>query len=207
MLATFRDFADEDVFIVVLSNSVNPEFEGDYFAADLEQLVFGGTPDFPTTYLVGTQDENEHVVGDYKLTGGGIAHVSKIPGNRLVFSTRDSHTSLLIRFPDAAAETTSLPHDKRAESVIQGINNGDFEPLRASLSSAHAFEVLKPRIQQLWQSWTSANGPLKSVATVYERAFVFGGNSESQTFLHLQFEHGDEIVRVIHLNDGTLALN
>jgi CubicO group peptidase (beta-lactamase class C family) len=207
MLATFRYFADEDVFMAVLSNSVHPEFVGDYFAADLEQLVFGGAPDVPPAYVVAVHGQDSEIAGGYALTGGGTVHVTAIPGDRLVLSTKDSRAALLIRFPDAAAGTDSLSHDKKAESIIQGIDKGDFEPLRASLASAGAFERLKPRIQAVWEQWIKANGLLKNVSTVYQRAFVFEGDPETQTFLHLQFEHGDAIVRVIHLNDGTLALN
>jgi CubicO group peptidase (beta-lactamase class C family) len=207
MLATFRYFADEDVFFVVLSNSVQPGLVGDYFAADLEQIVFGGSPNVPPPYFTDMRAQDAAVAGDYLLSGGGTIHVDAIPGNRLVMSTRDSRASLLIRFPDAAASADSLTRDKQVENVIQGIDKGDFGPLRASLSSELAFERLKPRIQGLWTQLTKANGPLKSISTIYQRAFVFEDDPEIQSFIHVQFEHGDEVIRAIHLDDGTLALN
>jgi CubicO group peptidase (beta-lactamase class C family) len=207
MLATFRYFKDEDVFMVALSNSVHPGFNGDYFTADLEQLVFGGAPDIPPPYQTSKETQLSGVAGIYAMAGGGTVQVTAIPGGRFVLSTKDLRASLLIRFPDVAAQAESLPHDKRAEEIIQGINTGNFEPLRASLPSSGAFEAMKPQIQGLWLQWTKTNGALKSVSTVYQRAFVFDGQPETQTFLHLEFDHGDTILRAIHLSNGTLQMN
>jgi CubicO group peptidase (beta-lactamase class C family) len=206
MLASCRWFVEEDVFVCVLSNAMNPSLAADYFCGDVEQILFGGRPVVPPALAPATPADKA-VEGDYEFPGGGRLRVVRVPGGPLVARTTDPRVILLLRFPGSAAPPGRLPQDEQAVRAVRGIFAGDFEPLRAAMGNPKSFDSFRPRVQGLAAQMTSRLGPLREVSTVYQRAFEFEGVPEMLSFLRLRFERGDAVLRCVRPPSGAISLN
>ena len=206
MVATFRWFVDEGVFVCVLSNSVNPSLSADYFMGDVESLIFGGTPSLPPAKDSGWTGDPDKLVGTYTFPNGASFEVCRAKDGRLAILTRDKRAMVFLRFPDAAARPEAVSQDAVAIDVIRGIAHGDYEPLRKILAKQVSFDATKSFFERA-KGLTASFGELRSVSTVYQRSFVFDGQLEIQSFVRLEYEKGDLVLRVLHRPSGEITLN
>lgn len=207
MMATFRWFVSEDVFVGILSNSANPSLGADYFCGDVERILFGGDVHWPPASQAARTPLEPSLEGTYALPGGAKIDLVRVKTDRIVLRTRDARAMLFLRFPDAAAPPKNVPQDEDAASVFRGIAQGDFEPLRKVYDNGGSFETYKGGVQSLWMQWKAKYGDFHDVGTVYQRWFEFNGAPETQSFLRLQFERGDVLLRALRFPSGRMNLS
>jgi hypothetical protein len=205
MVATFRWFVDEGLFLVVLSNSTNPTLAADYFMGDVESVTFGGTPSLPPT-PDGKSAEAKKMLGSYTLANGAVFEIKQAIDGRLAVVTQDKRAITLFRFPDAAASDNSAPQDEIALEVLRGVMRNDYEPLRKVLWKEQPFEPLKASLEKN-KPPKEAFGDLRGMSTVFQRWFFFGGKGEVHSFIRMEFERGEVVIRVIHFPSGEITLN
>jgi CubicO group peptidase (beta-lactamase class C family) len=205
MVATFRWFADEDAFLVVLSNSTNPTLAADYFMGDVESAIFGGTPSLPPA-PDGKSAEAKKMVGSYALANGAVFEIKQAIDGRLAVVTQDKRAITLFRFPDTAGSDGSGPQDEIALEVLRGVMRGDYQPLRKVLRKEQPFEPFKAFLERN-KPQKEAFGDLRRMNTVFQRWFFFGGQGEVHSFIRMEFEKGEVVIRVIHFPSGEITLN
>jgi CubicO group peptidase (beta-lactamase class C family) len=192
MLATYRDFVDEDTFVAILTNSMMPGLVSDYVSADVEAILFGGLLTLPPVSIPAAADRS--LAGTY-----GPYEIVAVDQGPLVLRTQDHDAMINLRFP--AGERTQ---DDTANAVVKAAMAGDFAPLRAAAHSSPEREKL---IGEQIAAWKNKYGNVLDVRTVGQRSFVFEGDAELQSYLRVGFERGSEILRIIHLANGLLNLD
>ena len=65
MLVTYRDYVDDDVFFVIVTNSMQPGLVADYMASDVESIVFGGNVTLPPPSLTNHLPKHDDLAGTY----------------------------------------------------------------------------------------------------------------------------------------------
>src|SRR3954454_20284968 len=93
MLVTYRDYADDGVFVVIATNSMQPGLVSDYLAADVESIVFGGNVTLPPPAI----PNGDSIAGKY-----GAYEVVAVEHGPLVLRTQDSEAMIALRFPAAS---------------------------------------------------------------------------------------------------------
>ncbi|HEX7677753.1 MAG TPA: hypothetical protein VF713_06495, partial [Thermoanaerobaculia bacterium] len=63
------------------------------------------------------------------------------------------------------------------------------------------------RVQEGIDGWTKAYGKVTNVKTIGQRTFVFDSEPEIHSYVRVSFEHGSEVLRVIHAGSGLLHLD
>jgi CubicO group peptidase (beta-lactamase class C family) len=190
MLATFRYFVDEDVLVTILSNTMRPDLGADYIGADVEAILFGGAPTLPPPAAASTGS----IAGHY-----GAYDIVAVKDGPLVLRTTDHDTIIALLFP-----SKDTPQDSAANGVLGAASTGDYEPLR---TAAHAGDDFIQRFGQQLDAAKKRYGNVTGVTTIGQRAFVFEGAPEIQSYERVDFERGSEVLRVIHLGSGLLTVD
>lgn len=190
MLATYRDFVDEDTFVVILSNSMLPGLVSDYIGADVEAILFGGTVTLPPVATTNA----DSIAGTY-----GPYQIVAVDHGPLVLRTQDRTAMIDLRLPEGRGT-----QDEVANAVVKAALAGDFAPLRAAAHTSPAREKL---VAEQIEAWKAKYGAVTGVKTVGQRTFVFEGDAELHSYLRVDFERGSEVLRIIHLANGLLSLD
>lgn len=201
MNATFRWFADEDVFIGILSNSTNFTISSDYFMSDVEAILFGGNVNFPPSPSNFSPPIPKGIFGKYELADGTNFEILPAIGNRLVVKSFDPRAVVILRFPNSVAQSEKVPQDAIANEILRGAGKGDFEPLKRFVTKPEDFERQKSSLQRFLIRFI-AMGKLQNVSTIHQKWFSFENQPELQSFILLQFEKGKAVVRFTHLPNG-----
>jgi hypothetical protein len=190
MLATYRDYIDDDVFVTILTNSLQVTLGADYVAADVEAMLFGGSVTLPPPAVANHETLSGHF---------GPWDVVAVDGGPVVMRTTDRGAMIALAFP---AETPE--QDERANEIVRAAVAGDDGPLRAATHASDGY--LKKMAEQL-ANWKKEYGEVTSVKTVAQRTFNFQGSAEVHSYERLDFERGSQILRVIRLGNGLLAID
>ena len=201
MNATFRWFADEGIFVGILSNSTNQTLNSDYFMADVEMVLFGETPNQPPTPDIFSPPLSKNIFGKYKLANGADFEIVSAIGNRLVIKSFDPRVVTILRFPNSIAPPKRVPQDEIANEIIRGAMQNDFEPLRKQIASPEDFEVQKKRLQNGIARFIKM-GKVQNVSTVHQRRFNRENKPELQSFIQLQFEKEKAVIRFVYMPNG-----
>lgn len=194
MLATYRDFVDEETFVAILTNSMLPGLVADYLAADVEAILFGGSVTFPPAARVMATPNADSIAGTY-----GPYEIIAVEKGPLVLRTRDRKAMIDLRLPPG-----HKTQDETAASMVKAAVAGDFGPLR---TLTHASEGRVKRVSEQLEAWKKEYGNVTGIKTVGQRTFVYEGDVELHSFLRVDFERGSEVLRVIHLGNGLLTLD
>jgi len=189
MLVTYRDYVDDDVFVVIATNSMQPGLVSDYIAADVEAILFGGPVTLPPPAVANHGD----IAGKY-----GAYEIVKIEDGPLVLRTTDRDAMITLRFPSA----TPL-QDADANELVRAAFAGDFATFR---KATHASEGFVKRVQEQIDAWTKEYGKLTDVKTIGQRTFVFEAEPELHSYVRVGFEHGSGVLRILHVGSGGLRL-
>ena len=203
MLATFRWFVDENIFVCVLSNTMNASLAADYFMNDLEAVIFGGVTYLPPAPTVPQSVPGAAILGKYAFSGGGEFEIRQATDSRMAIVTRNRRAMSLLRFPDAYATSDSVPQDKIAAEIILAATAGDAEPLRKVLAKEQSFDNLKFNFASAKQRL----GELRNIRTIHQKWFMRNGVPEVQSFLRLEYEKGEVIRRVRHEVSGQMTFD
>jgi CubicO group peptidase (beta-lactamase class C family) len=190
MLVTYRDYVDDDVFVIIATNSMQPGLVSDYLAADVESILFGG----PVTLPPPTIANHDDIAGKY-----GPYEIVAIDGGPLVLRTTAHDAMIKLRFPSA----TPL-QDSDANALVRAAFAGDFDAVR---KATHASDQFVKRVQEQVDAWTKLHGKMTAVKTVGQRTFVFEAEPEIHSYVRVDFEHGSEVLRVLHIGSGGLRLD
>lgn len=205
-VATFRWFADEDAFVVLLNNSLMGGFSLDYVMADVEAILFGGGGSMPPPSAPLDRTAAAALAGSYRLPGGGAIEISLAPGGPLVAVAFDPRAVTALRFGGTAG--SSLPPDRPASEIVEAWARGDLRPLlRSAAGSPAALRTLRKRAREAMARAVARHGPFRAVSTLHRRTFVYEGEPEVHAYLLLRFERGEEILRVLHLPSGKLEID
>ncbi|MBV8519095.1 MAG: beta-lactamase family protein [Acidobacteria bacterium] len=190
MLVTYRNYADENVFFVIATNSMQPSLVSDYMAADVEAMLFGGAVTFPPA----ARPNRDALAGKY-----GAYDVVAVDGGPLVLRTEDRTAMLELRFPSAPAA-----QDDAANDLVRAAFAGDSATVQRA---THAGDAFMQTVREGIAQWKQAYGNVTNIRTVGQRTFVFEAEPEIQSYVRVDFERGAEILRVIHTGAGLLRLD
>jgi CubicO group peptidase (beta-lactamase class C family) len=190
MLVTYRNYPDDGVFFVIATNSMQPGLVSDYIAADVEAILFGGPVTFPPT----ASANHDALAGKY-----GSYEVVAVAGGPLVLRTQDRTAMMALRLP-----SPPQVQDDAANGLVKAAFDGDFAAVRTATGAGDAF--IKT-IREGVDHWKTAYGNVTSIRTGGQRTFVFEAEPELQSYVRVDFEHGSEILRVIHTGSGHLRLD
>jgi CubicO group peptidase (beta-lactamase class C family) len=190
MLVTYRNYADEGVFFVVATNSMQPGLVSDYIAADMEAMLFGGPVTLPPPAIA----NHDALAGKY-----GPYEVVAVDGGPLVLRTQDRTAMMTLRLPSAPAA-----QDEVANDLVRAAFNGDFATVKQALHASDGFmNTIRDGIDQ----WKKAYGNVTKIRTVGQRTFVFEAEPEIHSYVRVDFERGSEVLRVLHTGSGGLRLD
>jgi CubicO group peptidase (beta-lactamase class C family) len=191
MLVTYRNYPDDDVFFVIATNSMQPGLVSDYIAADVEAILFGG----PVTFPPAASANHDALAGKY-----GPYEVVAVAGGPLVLRTQDRTAMMALRFPSAV----NGAQDDAANGLVRAAFDGDFAAVQ---KATHASDAFIQTIREGVDHWKKAYGNVTTIRTVGQRTFVIEAEPEIDSYVRVDFEHGSEILRVIHTGSGLLRLD
>jgi CubicO group peptidase (beta-lactamase class C family) len=190
MLVTYRDYVDDGVFVVIATNSMQPGLVSDYLAADVESIVFGGSVTLPPPAI----PNGDSIAGKY-----GAYEIVAVDRGPLVLRTQDPEAMIALRFPAVAPL-----QDDVANELIRQVFAGDFAAFR---KATHASDGFVKRVQEEIEHWTKSYGKVTAVKTIGQRTFVFEAVPEIHSYVRVTFEHGSEVLRVLHTGSGLLRFD
>lgn len=200
--AGFYRYLDDDVVLIYLANTnMNRQLTKEIVASWVEAVLFGGDLPLPPASLPSALPLPQ--AARYTLPSGAGLDLS-VQSGRVVLATEDPAAMLLLAFPDANEKGNE---DEPMTRIFQGIDRGDWEPLRNALWTGVPFEAVKQRTAGWWEQQKKALGGFVAVRPVHMLGRVFEGAPELQIFLLVRFERGPQLVRAIRNLAGRYLFN
>jgi CubicO group peptidase (beta-lactamase class C family) len=194
-------YLDEDAVIIFLSNSV---LSGGVlpiaFAAEaLENILFGGKYAIPPPAVPVTETELRRYEGTYRMDSGGSFAVS-IKNGSLALQSQGRDAVAVLMYPEA--ERSPSPMTDRIKAVFDSMSRDDFGPLGGLAGPQAAADHVK-RFGTFWRDWEAKVGRYQGTQVL----FVTPTGSRMSTYLQLNFEKGNQVIRAAQHEDGPVSFS
>lgn len=190
----FASLPQEKLLIITLIN--NRMRWRTLLATTLAHAAQGKPYELPPALITLKRAELQRYAGAYQLPTGGRIHAWMDESAFLIGAEGQDAVNLLTRAPEKdAALYAGL--NARVDAMILKLRAGDFSDLQqysgTAKPSAYAADV-----QQWWETFIRNNGAVKSHAILGTARSRTG---HSVTFVHVEFERGVKVLRLLWLND------